>query len=90
MRIACFCSMVAWAASCAIAALRSCTRSGQPTRCSAPDVVRQIHRDYIAAGADVITTNTYGVIRHDLAKEGIEHRFDELNLLACALAGRRE
>lgn len=39
----------------------------------APDVVRDIHRDYIAAGAE-------------LAKEGIEHRFAELNGLACDLA----
>ncbi len=51
-----------------------------------PAVVRQIHLDYIAAGADVITTNTYGVIRSDLAKEGIEDRFAELNRLACDLA----
>lgn len=53
---------------------------------SEPEVVRQIHLDFIAAGADVITTNTYGVIREDLAKEGIEHRFAELNTLACRLA----
>jgi S-methylmethionine-dependent homocysteine/selenocysteine methylase len=53
---------------------------------TAPDVVRDVHRDYIAAGAEVITTNTYGVIRGDLAKEGIEERFAELNLLACDLA----
>jgi len=52
----------------------------------APDVVRDIHRDYIAAGAEVITTNTYGVIRAELAKEGIEGRFAELNILACELA----
>lgn len=52
----------------------------------APDVVRDVHRDYIEAGADVITTNTYGVIRGDLAKEGIEHRFAELNRLAGKLA----
>lgn len=52
----------------------------------APDVVRDIHRDYIAAGADVITTNTYGVIRHELAREGIADRFQELNELACRLA----
>ena len=51
-----------------------------------PGIVRQIHLDYIAAGADVITTNTYGVIRDDLAKEGIEDRFAELNTLACNLA----
>jgi S-methylmethionine-dependent homocysteine/selenocysteine methylase len=53
---------------------------------TAPDVVRQIHRDYIEAGADIITTNTYGVIRRDLAREGIEGRFPELNSLACELA----
>jgi len=51
-----------------------------------PAVVRQIHLDYIAAGADVITTNTYGVIRGELAKEGIEDRFAELNTIACKLA----
>jgi S-methylmethionine-dependent homocysteine/selenocysteine methylase len=51
-----------------------------------PEVVRQIHSDYIAAGADIITTNTYGVIREDLAKAGIENRFIELNTLACHLA----
>lgn len=52
----------------------------------APDVVRAVHHDYIAAGADVITTNTYGVIRADLAREGMEDRFAELNTLACQLA----
>lgn len=51
-----------------------------------PDVVRQIHRDYIAAGADIITTNTYGVIRTDLAKVGLEDRFVELMTYACRLA----
>ena len=53
---------------------------------SAPDTVCRIHQDYIAAGADVITTNTYGVIREDLARAGIENRFAELTELACALA----
>ena len=52
----------------------------------APEVVREVHADFIAAGADLITVNTYGVIPSDLAKEGIEDRFEELNLLACRLA----
>lgn len=52
----------------------------------APDTVHQVHEDYIAAGADIITTNSYGVIRSDLAKEGIEDRFAELNDLAGRLA----
>ena len=53
---------------------------------TAPDTVRQIHQDYIAAGADIITTNTYGIIRSNLALEGLEEQFEELNVLACSLA----
>jgi len=52
----------------------------------APETVREVHRDYLAAGAEIITTNTYGVIRSELAKEDIEHRFAELNRMAGALA----
>ncbi len=52
----------------------------------APHVVRQIHEDYIAAGADIITTNTYGIVRDDLARVGMADRFTELNQLACRLA----
>jgi S-methylmethionine-dependent homocysteine/selenocysteine methylase len=52
----------------------------------APQIVVNVHLDNIAAGADVITTNTYGVIRRDLAKEGIEDRFASLNQQACELA----
>jgi S-methylmethionine-dependent homocysteine/selenocysteine methylase len=52
----------------------------------APHTVREVHLDYIAAGADVITTNTYGIIRGELAKEGIEERYGELNRLAGELA----
>lgn len=53
---------------------------------TAPEVVQQIHLDYILAGADVITTNTYGLIRSDLIKEGIEEQFAALNTFACKLA----
>ena len=55
---------------------------------AAPDIVRQIYQDYISAGADIITTNTYGIIRSNLAKEGLEDRFEELNVVACTLAGQ--
>ena len=51
-----------------------------------PDTVRDVHADYIAAGADVIITNTYGIIRAELAREGLEERFAELNVQACKLA----
>ncbi len=42
---------------------------------SDPDVVRQVHLDYIRAGADIITTNTYGVIRSDLAERAARRPF---------------
>ena len=53
---------------------------------AAPAVVREIHLEYVRAGADVITTNTYGIILEELAREGLEERFAELNELACTLA----
>lgn len=52
----------------------------------APQEVVNVHLDNIAAGADVITTNSYGVIRADLAKVGMEEQFEALNEQACALA----
>ncbi len=51
-----------------------------------PDLVRQVHRDFIDAGADIITTNTYGLVRDRLAAAGIEARYEELNLTAARLA----
>ena len=53
---------------------------------TAPDTVRQVHLDYIESGADIITTNTYGIIRSNLALVGIEDQFQSLNELACSLA----
>ena len=52
----------------------------------APEVVREVHRDFIAAGADIITINSYGIVKSNLTWAGIEDRFVELNLLACKLA----
>jgi len=52
----------------------------------APDAVLEVHNENIEAGADIITTNSYGIILSDLKKEGLEDRFDELNLLAGEIA----
>jgi S-methylmethionine-dependent homocysteine/selenocysteine methylase len=52
----------------------------------APHVVREVHSDFITAGADIITVNSYGIVKSNLAWAGIENRFKELNLLACNLA----
>ena len=53
---------------------------------SAPQTVKQVHTDFITAGADIITTNTYGIIRSNLALVGLEEQFEELNVMACTLA----
>lgn len=52
----------------------------------APEAVRKIHRDYIRAGADIITTNSYGLIRSDLSRAGLADRYEELNTTAGRLA----
>ncbi|NNE24656.1 MAG: homocysteine S-methyltransferase family protein [Rhizobiales bacterium] len=52
----------------------------------APDIVQQLHHDYICAGADVITTSNYAVTVNSLATEGLEHRLTELTELSCRLA----
>lgn len=52
----------------------------------APQVVREVHSDFITAGANIITINSYGIVKNNLAWAGIEDRFVELNLLACNLA----
>jgi len=52
----------------------------------APDIVQQLHHDYIRAGADVITTSNYAVTVNSLATEGLEHRLVELTELSCRLA----
>lgn len=53
-----------------------------------PELVYQIHRDYILAGADVITTDTYGTTRVRLRHVGMEDRFEELARIAGELACR--
>jgi len=46
---------------------------------SRPDLIRSIHADYAAAGADIITTNTYGAERIRLAQHGLEDSLLEIN-----------
>ncbi len=51
-----------------------------------PDLVREIHCDYIEAGADVITTNSYGTTRTRLQHMDIEDRFEAFMRVAGELA----
>jgi homocysteine S-methyltransferase len=51
-----------------------------------PDLVREVHEDYIKAGADVIITNTFATARHVLEPAGMGGQFRELNNRAVTLA----
>ncbi len=52
----------------------------------APDLVRAVHDDYFAAGAEIATTNTYAIHRDRLSPFGLEDRFEALHRQACEIA----
>ena len=51
-----------------------------------PDVIRDIHRKYLAAGADIIETNTFSSQRVSMADYHVEEYCREINLAACRIA----
>jgi methionine synthase / methylenetetrahydrofolate reductase(NADPH) len=51
-----------------------------------PEIVRSVHRDYIAAGAELIETNTFGANALRLADHGLEGRVRAINLAGARLA----
>lgn len=53
-----------------------------------PAIVADIHRAYIAAGADVIETNSFGANRFKLAEYGLQTEVVEINRAAVDVARR--
>ncbi len=51
---------------------------------NAPDIVRQVHAEFIEAGADVVTTNSYALVPFHIGEE----RFREQGASLIALSGR--
>jgi methionine synthase I (cobalamin-dependent) len=51
-----------------------------------PDLVGQIHTDYINAGADIIETNTFGANQFKLSPHGLESKVYEINLSGAQIA----
>ncbi|MEO1694570.1 MAG: homocysteine S-methyltransferase family protein, partial [Pseudomonadota bacterium] len=51
-----------------------------------PDMIRDIHRDYLEAGADIIETNTFNAQRISMADYGMEELSYEMNVAAAKLA----
>ena len=51
-----------------------------------PDLIRRIHCDYLAAGADIIETNTFNSTSASMADYGMESLVREINFAAATLA----
>jgi homocysteine S-methyltransferase len=53
---------------------------------SHPDIVREVHQDYIGAGAQIIISNTFATCRHALCDAGVAEHFEALNRRGVELA----
>ena len=53
---------------------------------SDPNLIRQIHEDYIKAGSDVIETNTFGANRYKLGKYQLADKLYQINFEGARIA----
>jgi methionine synthase I (cobalamin-dependent)/5,10-methylenetetrahydrofolate reductase len=53
---------------------------------SAPDMVRQIHQEYVKAGAEILETNTFGASGPRLSAFGMTEKLRDINRAAVRLA----
>ena len=51
-----------------------------------PDIIKGIHRQYLEAGADIITTNTFNSNRISMSDYGMENHVYDMNLQSARLA----
>jgi methionine synthase I (cobalamin-dependent)/5,10-methylenetetrahydrofolate reductase len=61
-------------------------RSFDALNLAQPDLVGEVHREYLRAGADVIETNTFGANRVKLAAFGLGDRLHEVNFIGAQIA----
>src|SRR5262245_40900851 len=62
------------------------TRSFDEANLARPDLVLGIHRDYVAAGAQIIESNTFGANRELLRRYGAVDRLRDINRAGVRLA----
>jgi methionine synthase I (cobalamin-dependent)/5,10-methylenetetrahydrofolate reductase len=53
---------------------------------SQPELVREIHAEYLQAGAEVVETNTFGANAYRLEMHGLKDKVREINLAGVKLA----
>ncbi len=51
-----------------------------------PDIVREVHVDFIRAGAEIIIANSFSTSRHLLEAAGLQNEFETMNRRAVELA----
>lgn len=61
-------------------------RSFDDANLTRQDMVRSVHRAYLAAGADVLTTNTFASNRIKLSRHGLEDKVEAINRAGVELA----
>ncbi len=61
-------------------------RSYDEVNLTSPDLVREVHEEYVRAGADIIQTNTFSANPHKLQQFGLESQMREINLAAVKIA----
>ena len=52
----------------------------------ARDLVREVHEEYVRAGAEIIETNSFGATHHKLLQYGLEGKLREINRAAAEIA----
>lgn len=61
---------------------------GELWNLTAPEKVASVHHEMIAAGADIVLTNTFGANRYRLALHGLDRRVAAINRAGAELARR--
>jgi homocysteine S-methyltransferase len=62
------------------------TNNFEELNLSRPHLVLSIHNEYVRAGAQVLTTNSYGASRYRLERFGLGEKVRDINLAAARLA----
>ena len=62
------------------------SRSFDEANLARPDLVLEIHRNYVAAGAQILESNTFGANRELLSRYGAQDRLVDINRAGVRLA----